>query len=67
MYSNAEVKDYFILLFINTTCTRMESQHERRLLIINGHNSHFSTKFIKFCTKDKIKLFCLLLHIIYIL
>ena len=37
----------------------MQSQHERHVLIVDGHNSHYSTEFIKFCSKKNIELFCL--------
>ncbi len=45
----------------------MQSQHECRLLIVDGHNSHFSTEFIKFCSKKNIELFCLPPHTTHIL
>ena len=40
---------------------------EYRLLIIDGHQSHVSTKFIKFCVENKIILLCLPAHTTHLL
>ena len=40
---------------------------EYRLLIVDGHASHISTEFIKFCNERKIILLCLPLHTTHML
>ena len=45
----------------------MKDPTERRLLIVDGHNSHFSTDFLKYCSRNHIELFCLPPHTTHIL
>ena len=45
----------------------MTGPNEKHLLIVDGQNSHFSSKFLHFCDKGRIELFCLPPHTTYIL
>ena len=45
----------------------MYNLNEKRLLIVDGHNSHFSMDFLHFCQKNQIELFCLPPHTTHIL
>ena len=40
---------------------------ESRLLIVDGHNSHFSPEFISFCSEHRIHLFCIPPHTTHLL
>jgi hypothetical protein len=40
---------------------------EWRLLIVDGHNSHFSTEFIQYCDDHMIELFCIPAHTTHLL
>ena len=37
----------------------MKGSNEKRLFVVDGHNSHFSIDFLPFCRKNHIELFCL--------
>ena len=45
----------------------MKNPDEKRLLIVDGHNSHFSIDFLHFCETNQIELFCLPPHTTHIL
>ena len=45
----------------------MRNPDEKRLLVVDGHNSHFSLDFLQFCSNNQIELFCLLPHTTHIL
>ena len=45
----------------------MKSITEKRLLVVDGHNSHFSMEFLQFCSHNQIELFCLPPHTTHIL
>lgn len=47
--------------------TRPDDKNEWRLLIVDGHASHVTTKAIKFCLAHKIVLLCLPPHATHIL
>ena len=55
------LKDYF------EPATRAELQGEYRLLIVDGHASHVSNKFIKFVKANKIICLCLSPHSTHLL
>lgn len=57
---------YLQLLFNPLTAKNLKT-NEWRLLIVDGHNSHFSTEFIQFCETHKIELFCIPPHTTHIL
>ena len=58
--------DYLKLLF--DPCTRKKLKgNEKRLLIADGHNSHFSLDFLTYCEENRIELFCLPAHTTHIL
>ena len=50
-----------ILLLIHLVYS-MKNPTERCLLIVDGHNSHFSTDFLKHYSQNYIEVFCLLLY-----
>lgn len=43
-------------------CTKGDSW---QLLIVDGHNSHFSTEFISSCKDHQVELLCHLIQLIY--
>lgn len=48
----------------------IQREHKRGewvLLIVDGHNSHFSTDFIQLCERNHIELFCLPAHSTHLL
>ena len=45
----------------------MKNPDEKHLLIVDGHNSHFSMDFPHFCSSNQIELFCLPPHTTHIL
>ena len=55
-----------IYIYTNSPFT-MTGPDEKRLLIVDGHNSHFSMEFLHFCNENRIELFCLPPHTTHIL
>ena len=45
----------------------MKSTTEKRVLVVDGHNSHFSMEFLQFCSHNQIELFYLPLYRTHIL
>lgn len=58
--------EYLKLIFDPQTKTKVKD-NEWRMLIVDGHNSHFSTEFIQYCEANKIALFCIPPHTTHIL
>ena len=46
---------------------RLQDPQEWRLLIVDGHNSHFSVEFLTYFSDARIQLFCLPSHTTHIL
>ena len=59
--------EYLRLLFEPMIAPKGSEKDNWRLLIVDGHNSHFSTEFISFCEEHRIELFCIPPHTTYIL
>ena len=59
--------EYLKFLFNVQTAKRCYNQTETRLLIVDGHNSHFSNEFIDYCDDNNIQLFCLPPHSTHVL
>lgn len=58
---------YLKLLFEPSTTPTGSDKGAWRLLIVDGHNSHFSTDFISFCEDHQIELFYIPPHTTHIL
>ena len=59
--------EYLKLLFEPSTLPKRSEKDFWRLLIVDGHNSHFSTEFISFYEDHRIELFCIPPHTTHIL
>ena len=57
---------YLELLFDPITLRNCKEK-DWRLLMVDGHNSHFSTEFIQYCESHQIELFCIPPHTTHIL
>jgi hypothetical protein len=45
--------------------TKAKAGNHRRLLIVDGHNSHVNMRFINYCDQNRILLAILLSHLTY--
>ena len=66
-WTNGEIGVDWIKLFDLQTCTKLTHNNEHRLLILDGHGSHYTMGLIDYAIKHKIIVICFPAHTTHIL